>query len=334
MKISIVEAKKNVIHCMKAGLPVMLHGSPSTSKSSILREIAHELKLVFIDIRLAQMDPISLLGYPTKDGDKASFIPFDIFPVENTPIPKGMKGFLICLDEINSAPKLIQSAAYKLILDRQVGNHKLHPKCFMVAAGNLQTDGAVVTPMSTALQSRMVHLEVFLPHEAWLKWAIKNDIDSIITTFMEYKPSLLNSFDPKHNDYTYACGRTWEQLSKLRKVGILGDMRALEEGCLGAGVAAEFRAFCEYYTQIPTIKQIMADPLNTEVFTGGLGFAVTGSIGDALSAQNADVLMQYINRMSPEYQIVAVRKAYMTQPDILENASVDKWLDINAARFT
>lgn len=39
------------------------------------------------------------------------FMPFNIFPLENTPLPKGKNGWLLFLDEFNSAPKDVQAAA-------------------------------------------------------------------------------------------------------------------------------------------------------------------------------------------------------------------------------
>ena len=95
-----------------------------------------------------------------REGNKAVFTPFSIFPLENDPIPQGYDGWMLLLDELSSANKQVQAAAYKLILDRQVGSFNLHPNCAIVAAGNKITDKAVVTQMSTALQSRLIHYEL------------------------------------------------------------------------------------------------------------------------------------------------------------------------------
>ena len=50
-----VTAIKN---CIQAGLVPMLAGSPGVGKSSIMRQVAEELNLEYIDIRLAQSDPL------------------------------------------------------------------------------------------------------------------------------------------------------------------------------------------------------------------------------------------------------------------------------------
>ncbi|MFT2129828.1 MoxR family ATPase, partial [Staphylococcus epidermidis] len=91
--------------------------------------------------------------------------------------------WMLFLDELTSATPPVQAAAYKLILDKMVGNKKLHPACFIVGAGNLESDNAVVPPMSTALKSRMTHLILKMDVPEWLSWAMDNGIDHRITDY-------------------------------------------------------------------------------------------------------------------------------------------------------
>jgi len=83
----------------------------NTGKSAVLHQIAKKFKLFLIDIRLAQCDPVDLSGFPITSGLKAKYLPMDIFPLEDDPIPAGYNGFLILLDEINSASMAVQAAA-------------------------------------------------------------------------------------------------------------------------------------------------------------------------------------------------------------------------------
>ncbi|MFR7882339.1 MAG: hypothetical protein ACLU5J_13335 [Christensenellales bacterium] len=89
-------------------------------KSSVDKQIAKEYNLKLIDLRLS-CDPTDLTGLPHFEGRKATFSPFDIFPTEYAPIPENKEGWLLFLDEFNSANKAVQAASYKLILDRMVG---------------------------------------------------------------------------------------------------------------------------------------------------------------------------------------------------------------------
>jgi MoxR-like ATPase len=140
------------------------------------------------------------------------------FPLEGDPLPAGYSGWLLFLDELNSAPIPVQSAAYKLILDRKVGLFNLHPNVAMVAAGNLETDGAIVNPMSTALASRMAHLFVELNVKDWLNWANESHLDYRITSFIEFLPTKLNTHTPDNPEMAYASPRTWEFSDRILKL--------------------------------------------------------------------------------------------------------------------
>ncbi len=52
--------KESLITMIKANRPVMLHGSPGVGKSDVIRQVADELNVKLIDIRLSQLDPVDL----------------------------------------------------------------------------------------------------------------------------------------------------------------------------------------------------------------------------------------------------------------------------------
>lgn len=67
-------------------------------KSSIAKQIAHKYHLQVIDLRLTELDSSDLNGLPYFKDGKSTFLPFDTFPLQNTPIPEGKKGFLLLLN--------------------------------------------------------------------------------------------------------------------------------------------------------------------------------------------------------------------------------------------
>lgn len=44
--------------------PLMVWGAPGLGKSSILQDVARELGIGFIDVRLAQREPVDIRGLP------------------------------------------------------------------------------------------------------------------------------------------------------------------------------------------------------------------------------------------------------------------------------
>src|SRR6056297_3306512 len=49
--------------------PVMIWGPPGVGKSSVIRDIAHDLGIGYIDVRLAQREPIDIRGLPVPKED-------------------------------------------------------------------------------------------------------------------------------------------------------------------------------------------------------------------------------------------------------------------------
>lgn len=52
--------------------PLMVWGAPGIGKSSIMRGVAEELGIGFIDVRLAQREPVDIRGLPVPDKESKS----------------------------------------------------------------------------------------------------------------------------------------------------------------------------------------------------------------------------------------------------------------------
>ena len=221
MAISIIpeEIPNYVSRIVKAGKVPLTTGPPGLGKSWNHKLVADTFKLFFIDLRLTSCEPPDVNGLIAHKGNKSTYNPMDIFPLQDDPIPEGYEGWYICCDEFTSIGDDMQAAMYKLILDRMVGQHKLHPRCILAAAGNELDQGAIVHEMSSALASRFIHLHVRSDLKSFLKVSMTLDMDHRIRSFLNFKPSNLNNFSPDQLalEDTYACERTWHFLSDLMK---------------------------------------------------------------------------------------------------------------------
>ena len=334
MQVKVSQAVSMIAKFIRARLVPMITGSPGIGKSNIVHQIAAEYGLKVIDMRLAQCDPTDLLGFPTVNGNKASYVPMDTFPVEGDSIPQGYKGWLIFLDEMNSAPMAVQAAAYKLILDRMVGNHKLHKNVAIVAAGNLETDNAIVQPMSTALQSRMAHLELVVDPKEWVDWASSNGIDYRITSYINFRPDALYTFSPDHTDKTYASPRTWEFANRVLQVADAGTPEALPmlSGTISEGVAREFLGFCKIHMNLPKLADIITNPTGIAVpDEPSILFAMTGALGNNANKDNIGALMKFIVRLPVEFQVVTLRETIRRNKELIQHEAVRDWVTKSAA---
>lgn len=322
--VSIEQAIPLVIHTLKRKKTPMLHSSPGVGKSSMAREIAKRCNLFLIDVRLIYFDPIDMKGFlsPNADRTAANYIPVDMWPFENTPVPEGYSGWLIFFDELPSAVPTIQKAAYEVIQDHQIAGRKLHPKALKMVAGNLITDNADVYEINTALQSRMIHLKIKNELSSFVINAHKNDFDYRVISFYQAHPDLLTNFNPNHSDFTFSCPRTAEFLSDLVKNvpdKEIKDLMPLLAGTVSPGVATAFLSFIDCYTQIVTIDQILADPLSCNIPSNAhLLYALTGRIGHYLNNDNAEILVKYIKRLPSEYQYLILTHVQEGKPSLID----------------
>ena len=240
--------------------PVMVWGAPGVGKSTIVKSLAKEMGIGFVDVRLAQMESIDIRGLPLPDKDAhcVQWLPSSIFPRDNT------KGGIIFLDELSAAPKDVQVASYELILDRQLGGgdvYKVPSKWVIVAAGNRSCDRAVSTTMSSALANRMMHLEIEANAEDWVIWAVGHDIHPSVVGFINFKPKMLASLDVQNLERGFPTPRSWERVSEMCKV--LKNETLLKKavyGLVGVSAGQQFMEFHKIAAQMENVLDMMLDP--------------------------------------------------------------------------
>lgn len=335
MEVTIPQVAELVGDVFEAGKVPNLMASPGVGKSDIIRTVAKKYQLKIIDFRLAQSDPTDLNGFPTLNEDRTRChyaAPMNI-PLEGDKIPTGYCGWLLFFDEMTSAPPAVQAASYKIVLDRLVGDTPIHKNVAIACAGNLITDRAIVNRLSTAMQSRLIHFNIVVDSAAWLKWAVEKDIDYRVIAFIRFRPELLHKFDPKHNDVTFPCPRTWEFVSDLiSKYDVLQDSKLpIIAGTIGEGTAFEFKAFSDIFESLPTKEQMVNNPQTTEVpEEPSTLYAITALIGKVVEEKTLSKFIEYVSRMPIEFQVITVQAMLKKDSAFLENEAIKSWIKINA----
>ena len=322
------QVKSFVTDALYAGLVPYVQSSPGMGKSSIMRNVARDLQLKMIDHRLSTSAPEDLSGLPeffsNDNGYRmARFVPFaDLFPIEGTEKPEGKEGWMLFLDEFNAAAKSVQAAAYKLILDKMVGQHRLHPNVVIAAAGNLSTDRAITNPISTAMQSRMVHLEMEINFEEWLyDVALPENYDSRIIAYLSQYPSKLMDFRPDHNEKTFCCPRTWEFTHRLIQDKEVKDSTAtLLAGTITSGVAVDFVQFTKVFHNLVSIQEIRKDPLECRIPNDvGSKWAIVSHMMEKITEENFNDLSRYADRFTIDFRILFYRSILIRQPTLRQH---------------
>jgi hypothetical protein len=243
---------KSLTALVEQKVPTFLWGAPGIGKSSIVRQIADEKKIGFIDLRLALMDPTDLKGIPfyDKESHTALWAPPAF-------LPKKGEGILF-LDELNAAPPSVQSSAYQLILDRKIGEYELPVGWAIVAAGNRDGDRGVTYRMPSPLANRFVHFEMEVDVNDWRLWAYKKGLDSRIISYVSFKNEHLFTFDPKSDAKSFATPRSWEYVDSVLKSAIEKELLLdVLSGAVGGEVAVGFLSFAKVMDKLPDIKGIL-----------------------------------------------------------------------------
>jgi len=248
------EIKQTLSSLIEAQIPVFVWGSPGIGKSSIVKQIAVEKELEFVDLRLSLLDPTDLKGIPffDKDNHEAVWASPNFLP--KNPNSKG----ILFLDEINTAPPSVQASAYQLVLDRKVGDYELPSGWSIVSAGNNESDRGVVYRMPPPLSNRFVHLSMEVSFADWKIWAYDNGIDSSIIAFLQYDSEKLFAFDPTKNEKSFPTPRSWEYVDKILSSNI-GSNLLLEtiSGAIGSESATSFMAFRKVMDRLPNIDNAL-----------------------------------------------------------------------------
>lgn len=239
----ITTTKKHIVNAYNKKITAMIWGPPGVGKSSIVKQVAQELEIELLDLRLPQLEPPDLRGIPApnRDTKKAEWF----YPEF---LPESGKGILF-LDEIEKAPVAVKNAALQLVLDRKIGSYCLPDGWSIVGAGNREEDGCFSAPLGSALANRMMHFEVQPDYEAWLEWARKNRISDGILGYLAFRPDHLYRYDAGVN--AFPSPRSWEMLNTmLDGVESSGEQQELLKAVVGDVVAVEYRAWFSVYKNV------------------------------------------------------------------------------------
>jgi hypothetical protein len=269
--ISQIQSSLNKIVSNGVKHSVFLWGPPGIGKSSIVKMAAQDNNLELIDLRISQLAPTDIRGLPYIEEGMARFAPPSFLPKEG-------RGILL-VDEFNMASPSMMGIAQQLILDRQVGDYEVPEGWFIIAAGNRAKDRAAVSQMPAPVANRFIHFEVESDLASWKKYAIIQDFNDQIISFLNFRPELLFNFN---KDATaWPSPRSWEFANTLLNIGLEVD------AAVGEGAASEFYAYQSIYSKLPDVDAILAGERIETPREPSVMYAVTGAlVSRAKSAQD------------------------------------------------
>lgn len=315
-----------IISAVKSNTPLMIWGPPGIGKSQIVAQAAQRLNRQLIDLRLTYLDPVDLHGIPHVSGGKTRWATPSFLPTEGTGI--------FFIDEIVAVPPAMQATAYQLILDRKLGEYTMPDGWFPVAAGNRLIDRAVSFRMPSALANRFRHVELETHLEDWLEWAAKHDISPLVTSFLRFRPALLNE-TMTADSYAFATPRTWEYVSKALPYMHPETEYEVLKGTIGEGVATEFTGYMRVWRDLPDIDYLLKNPKKALVPTDPATlYATCGALSHRVNEELIAPATAYIERLPADFQVVFMRDTLRRHTALANVKCVSTWVLNNASVIT
>ncbi len=345
---SVAQAILDGLNADGARVNLYIWGAAGVGKSAVTKQVADAAGVDFLDIRASQLDPTDIRGVivPDMTNGVATWLAPEWLP------KRADWTGIIFLDELNLAPMLVQSAFYELIWDRSIGDYELPKGAMIVAAGNRKEDGAPAHNMPAPLRNRFCHL-VFDPNLIdWSDWAMKNRIVPDVIAFNNWKvDSFAPAFNMQKNENAFPSPRTWEFVSRLMSKNDQGMnfykqdadyIRELITGCVGTGAASEFMSFVRLRDELPDVDEILAGKFPSKIpekadvcYSLVTTLAVRATeFPDAKRVQVYGTMINYLNKLSAEYQALCLRLVGGKDSDTLRQAPEwKKWIQKNQKIF-
>jgi len=309
---------------IKADQPVMIWGPPGSGKSSIVYQTADHLKRKVYEIRATLIDPVDLRGLMQIVNGRTVWCPPIFLPSE--------EDCILFIDELPTAPPLVQAALYQLILDRKLGEYELPKGTRIIAAGNRETDRAAVQRMPTPLANRFTHLELEFDNKDLEAYMIEKNWPIELVAWNRFKPSRMSAFNPLATEKAQPTPRSWEFVGKI--INTTRDpfmLYELVKGTVGQADSLEFCAFIEDWKLLPDPRKILTDPDSAEVPNKiSVLFSLCAALAKMVSNGQTSAFFKYAEKLKgkgyADHAAAMIHDATNRNPDLKETAGYISWV--------
>lgn len=308
---------------------VCVEGPPGGGKTSIIRQVAHDLDRHYMEVHL----PTTLVedfGIPMMNTGTLQYALPAWYPAKNSRYDDG-RGGILCFDDRNQASPDLQKVLANIAQARTLHGVELAPNWTVVSTGNRQSDRAGANRVLSHLRNRetVITLETHIDDST--QWMLEHDVNPLGIAFLRFRSNLLHDFDPQRD--INPTPRSWVE-GVFNLVGKVEASAELEvyAGSVGEGPAAEFVGFCRVWRKLPTIESILMDPNNAPVPTDPATlYAMSGDIASRLSPTNFGTLLKYLQRVPAEFNVLTVTMAIKRDKSLQSTTAFSTWCAANGS---
>lgn len=318
------ELKQFLKFSFKNNYPVLIKGSPGIGKTDVVEATTKKVKFDLLVAHPVVDSPIDYKGLGAIVNGKAVFLPYGNLEK----IINAKKPLVVFFDDLGQAPAAVQSAVMQLLLARSINGTPISKHVRFVAATNRREDKANVSGILEPVKSRftsIVELEVSV--DDWITWAVKHKMPNSLLSYIQWKPSMLNNFVPTRDIENSPSPRTVANVGKMINAKIKDSLLfEAVKGATGQAFATEFTSFLRVYKELPTVKEILADPKNCRLPSEiSAKFAIMGIVLEWITIDNMGSFLTYLDRLGTEITTATMKLCSVKRPDVCKNSTYVNW---------
>lgn len=288
------------------------------------------------------LTPADVIGYliPSKDaaGHAASFFtrPFWWYTAEGLPL-EAYEGGIIFIDEEDKADPDIKKIIGEMGLTGRCGPHTLPPGWVVWMAGNFRGDRSGSTRDLDHLINRRCEIKIDDDLESWKAWAFAAGIPPVALAFAEQNWHIVTADAPEVQG-SWPTPRSFvmciEHLMQFAAkdgpdAGKLPTDNAAQEdarGYIGPAAAAQLMAFARLEYELPSLADILANPMTCEVpVRPDAQMLVAYSLAARASTDNIAAMVTYLDRFPQEFSVLFADAACARDGALLNTSAMDAW---------
>lgn len=334
--VDLEQARRAIVLCMAADIPVALWGGTGIGKTTLVCDLAKDLgwngngneeALEGKDfgcwmINLSVMEPSDIAGIPfpnvTEKGQWAQYMMNKAFPFSLK-----AKGILF-MDEVDRVSREVQNSALRVV-DKNVNGVKIGKDVFIIMAGNGTSD-IYTTPLSEAYRSRVCHLYINQGSDkavdGYEAWAEKNGISRLMRSFARFRKEEWTKNDrAEFEELGVSNRRAFDNADRILQMVDGEELKfktddillAVIQGLVGQSAAVQLLAFRDLYKTAPDPREVLKDPDNAPIpeepaVVYATALAIIGMVEGEKDTKRAKACLQYLVRLEPELGAMGIRK--------------------------
>lgn len=337
---------------LDSGISLELMSSPGLGKSEFVEQLRASMskrdgfEWGFATMFLATMTPSDLLGYmvPEKraiSGREFSVSAFTMPPWmltrDGVPVTEYKRGILF-LDEFGQGEADVKRASAELLLNRRLGPWQLPDGWSVIAASNRSQDRSGVTKSFDFVINRRLQVEVTPDVNAWEAWANKHGVEPLFVAFAVSNPQIVFEGKVPDKQGPWCTPRSLVMLSRLlRSITPTGniptDAVTLEtaSGMIGEAAAHQLIAFVKLGHELPSFKDIIADPDNAPLPKAPDARMLSiYELSSRVDAKTAKPVLTYVDRFPKEFAATFAKSTCQRIPELIMTDAFSNWATKNA----